>query len=293
MNWFGYHLLVIVCMVCSFSVRAEQVWFPKTPMQETYQALLADRPKVAWQELIFALSQQQIPTEHWAKIKYAIINQTDCGQQLTEPNGKGIPQGLTIAFVRRAGASSLGYEIKLSAEQVERDTLLTLTDPTGQTVLNEILNAKSGYQEIESGQLFTQIIPGIYELKMGGQHYSLVVYGLPRRPWVKLIGHPDQQLAIDLPDTPLSCSPAAAHWLWLDDAYRWVEQTPIYLSGRADNSHAPTKIKLPSSSLVNAEHLSVTVSHFEYQGAIKVNYVERLALPLPNAAIRTEAVNSE
>ncbi|OOE90854.1 DUF2861 family protein [Salinivibrio sharmensis] len=281
MNGFGYHLLLIGCMVCSFSVRAEQAWFPKTPMQETYQALLADRPKVAWQELIFALSQQQIPTERWAKIKYAIINQSDCGQQLTEPNGKGVPQGLTIDFVRWVGGSSLGYEIRLSAEEVERDTLLTLTDPTGQTVVNGILNEKRGYQEVESGTLFTQIIPGIYELKMGGQHYSLVVYGLPRRPWVKLSGHPDQQLAIDLPETPLSCLPAVAHWLWLDDAYRWIEQTPIYLSGRSDNSHAPSMIKLPTSSLVNAEHLSVTVSHFEYQGAIKVNYVEWLALPLP------------
>ncbi|WBA09426.1 DUF2861 family protein [Salinivibrio kushneri] len=285
MNGFGYHLLVIACMVCSFSVRAEQAWFPKTPMQETYQALLAERPKVAWQELIFALSQQQIPTERWAKIKYAIINQTDCGQQLTEPNGKGIPQGLTISFVRRAGASSLGYEIKLSAEHVERDTLLTLADPTGQTVLNEILRAQSGYQEVESGQLFTQIIPGIYELKMGGQHYSLVVYGLPRRPWIKLIGHPDQKLAVDLPETPLSCSPATARWLWLDEAYRWIEQTPIYLSSRSDKSHDPTMIKLPVAPPANAEHLSATVSHFEYQGAIKVNYVERLALPLTRSVV--------
>ncbi|SIN95626.1 DUF2861 family protein [Salinivibrio sp. ES.052] len=275
-----YRLLVIVCMVLSVNVRAEQAWLPKTPMQETYQALLADRPKVAWQELMFALSQQTIPTERWSKIKHAIINQTDCGQQLTEPNGKGVPQGLTIAFMRWAGASSIGYEIKLSAEEVERNTLLTLTDPTGETVLNEILNAKSGYQEIESDRLLTPIIPGVYELTMGGQHYSLVVYGLPRRPWVKLIGHPEKQLSFDLPDTPSSCSPAAAHWLWLDDAYRWVEQTPIYVSGRSETSHAPTMIKLPSTSPDNAEHFSATVSHFEYQGAIKVKYVEWLALPL-------------
>ncbi|WP_025739321.1 DUF2861 family protein [Salinivibrio socompensis] len=127
----GYRLLVIVCMLLSVNVRAEQAWIPKTPMQETYQALLADRPTVAWQELIFALSQQPIPTEHWAKIKHAIINQTDCGQQLTEPNGKDIPRGLTVSFVRRASASSLGYEIKLSAEHVSRSTLVTLTDPNG------------------------------------------------------------------------------------------------------------------------------------------------------------------
>lgn len=285
-------LLVLGFAMLSVKVNAEQAWFGDTPMQQTYQALAADRPTVAWQELIFALSQEQIATQHWAGLKHAIINQTDCGQRLTEPNGKDIPQGLTISFVRRAGASSLGYEIKLSAEHVSRATLVTLTDPNGQTVISEILGAQTGFQELESGQLFTQVDPGVYELRLGGQHYSLVVYGLPRRPWVKLIGHPDQQLTVDLPNTPTSCAPAAAYWLWLDDAYRWIEQTPIYVTSSAENTPNPVKVSLPVKRPAKSEHLSAIVTHFEYQGAIKVNYVERLALPLPETPYTAESVNA-
>ncbi|PCE69268.1 MULTISPECIES: DUF2861 family protein [unclassified Salinivibrio] len=290
-----WHRLGIVALwgLTSISAQAEQSWFTDTPMREAYQALLVEQPTLAWQELMFALTQAPVDESHWATLKHAIINQTDCGQRLTEPNGKGIPHGLTISFVRRAGASSLGYEIKLSAEQVANTTRVTLMDPSGQMVLSATLTAQASYQEIESGQLFTQVDPGVYELKLGNQHYSLVIYGLPRRPWVQLTGHPDMQLAIDLPTTPQNCAPATAYWLWLDDAYRWVDQAPIYASGRTAEGALPVKVDLPTSPPATASHLSATVSHFEYQGAIKVSYVERLALPLPNAVERTDAVNSE
>ncbi|WP_025744528.1 DUF2861 family protein [Salinivibrio costicola] len=94
-------LLVLGFAMLSVKVNAEQAWFGDTPMQQTYQALAADRPTVAWQELIFALSQEQIATQHWAALKHAIINQTDCGQRLTEPNGKDIPQGLPFFCATR------------------------------------------------------------------------------------------------------------------------------------------------------------------------------------------------
>ncbi|OOF32398.1 DUF2861 family protein [Salinivibrio proteolyticus] len=263
----------------SISAQAEQSWFMDTPMREAYQALLVEQPTLAWQELMFALTQAPVDESHWAALKHAIINQTDCGQRLTEPNGKGIPHGLTISFVRWSGTSSIGYEIKISAQQIEHDTLLTVTNPAGEVVLSENLDPKKGYQEIESGQLFTPITPGIYELRMGGHRYSLVIYGMPRRPWIQLTDYPDQKLIVDLPQTPSNCLAAAANWLWLDNEYRWIEQTPINLSEGTKSSTSSAVVKLPLTLPSDTAHLSATVSHFEYQGAIKVRYIEWIALP--------------
>lgn len=76
------NLWLFALFVVSPSHAVSDDWFMATPLQSTYHALANHQPQLAWQELVLALNNQTIATPHWASVKHAIIEQTQCGQQL-------------------------------------------------------------------------------------------------------------------------------------------------------------------------------------------------------------------
>ena len=273
-------LILMGCMLTPMTGLAS--WFPYSPLQTTLDALLSAQPQRAWQELLLAVSQSDIDSQHWLPIKNEIMAQTNCGQQLmTDLNN--LPAALTLTVISRSGLSSLGYQIKLSAEQASQMQNFTLYNPQGKQLLEGELLPKSVYQEWETDDLLANPQAGLYQLEIGANRYPLLIADNDTENWLARKGTRNPQLITHLPETVTHCSPPALSWQWFDQGYNQIGlKRPIDLNKVAQNkTDAETNTLIPSPPSNKASYLSASVSIFEYQSGVKIEYIHRVAIPFP------------
>ncbi|NRB69081.1 MAG: DUF2861 family protein [Vibrio sp.] len=264
-----YRLLYVLCILFTPpSVYAN--WFDNTPLARTYEALLRNQSQLAWQELHLALNQHSISREFWLPIKQEIMQRSQCGRQLVSYS-KPLPADLSLSFVRRSGLSSQGFQVKLSAENVNSALEVELISPVKKAILRGLLSSQPGYQEIESKEMLQEPKAGIYRLKLNGNDYDLVV-AIPKNSHWLTLDNITQRVIITPPVVVNSCAKPVANWQWFSHDYTLLnKRTPI----QQFNVPFPNKTQQPKG----AKHLSASVSIFEYQQGLKVEYIQRLAIP--------------
>lgn len=265
----SYRLLCLLCVfLAPTSVSAN--WFSDTPLSRTYEALLKNQPQLAWQELHLALNQQSIDSEYWRPVKREIMQRSQCGQQLANQS-KPLPADVSLSFVRRSGLSSQGFQIKLSAENVRYGLEVELLSPERKIMLRGILSSQPNYQELESEEMLIEPESGVYQLKLNDSDYDLIVAMPENHNWLKL-DNIAQRVTVIPPVVADSCAKAVATWQWFDHNYALLnKRTPI----QHLNAPLPEQAQQPKG----AKHLSASVSIFEYQQGLKVEYIQRLAIP--------------
>ncbi|NOH71695.1 DUF2861 family protein [Vibrio pectenicida] len=265
-----YKLLFILYTLCQpHFVQAS--WFTDTSLQAVYQALINHQPKLAWQELILALSRENIESGYWLAVKQEILSQTSCGQKLVNHAGP-VTANISIAFIRRSGLSSQGFQIKLSAENVSAPSNFKLISPSKSVMLEGLLARQKSYQEIESKEILVEPRSGIYQLKIGENTYRLVISQPSNQNWLKL-DNTIQQLTVNLPLETAGCTNPIAAWQWFDNQYN-------LLGRRIPITQSTTPIPTSKHKPQGAKNLSATASIFEYQQNVKIEYIQRIAIPL-------------
>ncbi|MEZ8693719.1 DUF2861 family protein [Vibrio splendidus] len=264
----------LTALLCTWSFASHAAWFTDTPLQHTYQSLLDDQPQVAWQELQIALDQQTLDSELWLPAKQEILSQTQCGtslKQSAEPK-----HHIQVSFIRRYGLSSHGYQIKVSAEQLNKGLetqTLSLVSPKGKVLLDGQLTSNNEYQEIETSEMLIKPESGVYQLTIGSNNYPIIVALDDNKRWLTLESKlNDPHIVVTPPEIIDSCPDANVSWQWFDENYDMLGfKVPI----------KTTQASLPTESPTGSEakHLSASVEMFEYQGAIEIQYVQRVAMP--------------
>ncbi|WP_086773906.1 DUF2861 family protein [Vibrio coralliirubri] len=264
----------LVALLCTLPFASHAAWFTDTPLQHTYQSLLDEQPQVAWQELQIALDQQTLDSELWLPVKQEILSQTQCGtslKQSAEPK-----HHIQVSFIRRYGLSSHGYQIKVSAEQLNKGLetqTLSLVSPKGKVLLDGQLASNNEYQEIETNEMFIKPESGVYQLKIGSNHYPIIVALNDSNRWLTLESKlSEPHIVLSPPKVVDNCPDANVSWQWFDEDYHLLGyKVPI----KTVQAPVPTESPLGTK----AKHLSASVEMFEYQGAIEVQYVQRVAVP--------------
>lgn len=266
----------LTVLICALPFACHAAWFTDTPLQHAYQSLLEDQPQVAWQELQIALNQEKLDSQLWLPVKQEILSRTHCGAALTQrPEPKNHIQ---VSFIRRQGLSSQGYQIKVSAEQLNQDSenqaqRIALVSPDGKIMIDGQLSSEIEYQEIETNELFIKPVSGVYQLTIGSNLYPIVVALDDSKRWLSLENKlNDPHIVITPPKVIDNCPDTNVSWQWFDENYDMLGfKVPI----KATQEVVPKQS--PSDS--DAKHLSASVEMFEYQGAIEVQYVQRVAVP--------------
>lgn len=269
------NLWLFVLFVVSPSHAVSDDWFMATPLQSTYRALANHQPQLAWQELILALNNQTIATQHWASVKNAIIEQTQCGQQLLSdvvPNAALIK----VSIQKKTNVMQQGYQFKLSMEGAELPSQVELLGPdNGLLISQSQVTSSAPYIELESPELLFAPQDGVYRLTLDKQHYWLVLTMPFGSTWLQSAspngGYP---LALESPTALTNCPPTSLAWQWFDDQFQLIKQQDMVAI-----SNTQQLLNKPSSSPSSAKWLSTLIKTVEYQGAIKVEYVQRLTLP--------------
>lgn len=264
----------LTALFCTLPFACHAAWFANTPLQHTYQSLLDGQPQVAWQELQIALNQETLDSQLWLPVKQEILSQTQCGttlEQSVKPNNR-----IQVSFIKRQGLSSQGYQIKVSAEQIGEESEaqpISLVTPSGKVVIDGLLNSDVEYQEIETSEMFIKPESGVYQLTIGSNNYPIVVALNDRNRWLTLESKlSEPHIVLSPPKVIDNCPDANVSWQWFDENYDMLGfKVPI-------KSHeAPVPTESPSGA--KAKHLSASVEMFEYQGAIAIQYVQRVAVP--------------
>ncbi|MEZ8320738.1 DUF2861 family protein [Vibrio splendidus] len=264
----------LIALICALPFACHAAWFTNTPLQHTYQSLLDEQPQVAWQELQIALNQQTLDSELWLPVKQEILSQTQCGTSLRQDTET--KHHIQVSFIRRYGLSSHGYQIKVSSEQLNKGLetqTMSLISPKGKVLLDGQLASNTEYQEIETSEMFNKPESGVYQLKIGSNHYPIVVALDNSMRWLTLESKlSEPHIVITPPKVIDNCPNANMSWQWFDDNYNLLGyKVPI------KTAQAPVPTESPLGT--NAKHLSASVEMFEYQGAIEVQYVQRVAVP--------------
>ncbi|MEZ8771322.1 DUF2861 family protein [Vibrio sp. 10N.247.310.17] len=251
-------------------------WFTDTPLQHTYQSLLDEQPQVAWQELQIALNQQTLDSELWLPVKQEILSQTQCGTSLRQDTET--KHHIQVSFITRHGLSSQGYQIKVSAEQLnevleDQTQRISLVSPDGKVVIDGQLYTDVEYQEIETSEMLIKPESGVYQLTIGSNNYPIIVALDDNKRWLTLESKlNDPHIVVTPPEIIDSCPDANVSWQWFDENYDMLGfKVPI--------KSLETTVPTESPSATKAKHLSASVEMFEYQGAIEIQYVQRVAVP--------------
>ncbi len=262
-------------------------WFPDTPLQSSYSALSADQTLLAWQELQLSLSQNQISEHYWQPIKDAVLSKTQCGKQLI--SSVSLPANINISFINKNSVNNQGYQIKISTEQVTQPLILVLFDENNtRLVTADIPQPTKEYIEFESNDLLSAPKAGIYQLSINGVRYPLIISAFTDTTWVHSnTRRASKSLIVTPPKNKTSCAPIVMNWQWFDEQYNQLgkhipmQLTPVMpITSAATDSNLQYAAKRPATTPSNATWLSAVVSQFEYQGEVKVEYVQRFSLPI-------------
>lgn len=266
----------LTALLCGFPIACHSAWFADTPLQRSYQSLLDEQPQIAWQELQIALHQAALDSQLWLPIKQEILTRTQCGRTLKQSDVSA--HHIQVSFIKRYGLSSQGYQIKISAEPRSSDLNenaqpLTLIAPDGLTLIEGQLNVGVDYQEIETNEMFIKPESGVYQLTVGANSYPIIVALDDSKRWLTLENQLDNaHVVITPPEVIDNCPSTHVSWQWFDANYNMLGfKVPIKAK------HVAVPAQSPAGA--NAKHLSASVEMFEYQGAIEVQYVQRVAVP--------------
>ncbi|MCG9542421.1 DUF2861 family protein [Vibrio sp. Isolate33] len=266
----------LTALFCTLPFACHAAWFADTPLQHTYQSLLDNQPQVAWQELQIALNQETLDSQLWLPVKQEILSRTQCGttlEQSSAPNNH-----IQVSFIKRHGLSSQGYQIKVSAEQLneaveDQTQRISLVSPEGKVVIDGQLNSDVEYQEIETSEMFIKPESGVYQLTIGSNNYPIIVALDDSKRWLTLENKlNDPHIVVTPPNVIDNCPNTNVSWQWFDENYDMLGfKVPI----KSLEATVPTE----SPSGAQAKHLSASVEMFEYQGSIEVQYVQRVSVP--------------
>lgn len=258
-------------IAAAFSTVSQAAWFTDTPLQRTYQALIDQQPKLAWQELKIALNQNQLDSRFWIPVKQAILSQTECGQGLS--NDLGSISNIQVSFIRRFGLSSQGYQFKISSEGNTTDQDIALVSPDGRRLLSGKLITHPQYQEIETAEMLQKPQSGVYQLEIGQNSYPIIAFMDNNKRWLKLENKlHSPRILITPPKNVIGCPEVNASWQWFDEQYNMLgSRVPI----QKNNLPVPKE----STYSYKAKHLSAAVELTEYQNGTKINYIQRVAIP--------------
>ncbi|EAS40556.1 DUF2861 domain-containing protein [Photobacterium profundum] len=262
-------------------------WFADTPLQSSYSALSADQTLLAWQELQLSLSQNQINEHYWQPIKDAVLSKTQCGKQLI--SSVSLPANIDVSFINKNSVNNQGYQIKISTEQVTQPLILELFDENNTLLVTaNIPLPTEEYIEFESNDLLSTPKAGIYQLSINNVRYPLVISSFTNTTWVRQsTDQTSKSFIVTPPENKIACAPAVMNWQWFDEQYNQIgkhismQLTPVMpITSAATDNNLQYAAKRPAATPSNATWLSAVVSQFEYQGEVKVEYIQRFSLPI-------------
>lgn len=262
-------LLTIASLALPISGHA--ALFANSPLQHVYQATLINQPQLAWQELTLALNQHRIDSLYWLPIKNELLAQTDCGSKLTSTRITDVQFHLSL--IKRSGLASQGYQFRLATENNSQPQRVALMSPEGDFLLSDDFIAHNGYQEIESDELLQKPAQGIFTLVVGENKTSLLLAFPNNASWLSLLNQSNQtQVQVNLPKHVSSCPQAVASWLWFDKNYNLID-------GKIPFNRSLESLPDDGKVKTEAKFLSASVELVEYQQGIRIEYIQRLAIP--------------
>ena len=245
--------------------------FANSPLQHAYQATLNNQPQLAWQELTLALNQHRIDSHFWLPIKNELLTQTDCGRKLIST--RIADAQFHLSLIKRSGLASQGYQFKLATENNSQPQRIALISTEGEVLLSDDFIAYRGYQEVESDDLLQKPAQGVFTLVVGESKVSLLLAFPNDDSWVSLINQSNQtQVQVTLPTHVSSCPQAVASWQWFDKNYNLID-------GKIPFSRSLESLPDDGKVKTEAEFLSASVELIEYQQGIRIEYIQRLAIP--------------
>ena len=191
-----------------FNGGATQAAMPSTPLVPVYHALFADKPAIAWQQLInlWPRLNSSAQRQAWQEALEALISR-QCGNDLPVD----VPAWLehpTLELIQRDIPLNRIYRVQFLGKTARRDLQVSLTLPTGEKLFTNVMPA---YEEdnqfvIESKELGTPFPPGVYQftLTSGGETWqqSLALEGSGAPNWIR---REAQQIKIQRPDHTAVC----------------------------------------------------------------------------------------
>lgn len=271
----SHHLLRIILglgILVSFLTSAHPLpnnfhaaWFRSTPLQSSYQKLVEGFPQQAWHELISALSFTPVAEPFWQPIKEEILNQTQCGQSLqaTSTNDKAV----AVTFIHKINQTFQGYQVKVSIDDLVEPLNVSLISPQGKMIIEQTL-VPAIYTESESHELLSPYASGVYWLILGKQRFPLLISAPSIVAWIDPIN--DNKININLPITLYICAPALAREQFFDQNFALLHSQIINSSKPFTFAKATKETKWKSLSVIKSE----------YQGSIRVEYIQRLTSPI-------------
>ncbi|MGF1716571.1 DUF2861 family protein [Photobacterium chitinilyticum] len=255
-------------------------WFPETPLKASYSALVEGNTLLAWQELQLSLSRHNVEERYWRPVKQAILSETQCGRHLTST--ASIAANISLTIISKGNANNQGYQVKLSTEQITQPLELQLFDEYNTLIVSATVTSPTKeYHEFESDELLSEPKAGLYQLAVNGIHYPLIISSFTTTPWLhSTAARAFKSLTITPPNQIASCAPASVRWQWFDEDYNLLERpSPMNLTPAITDNNDSYSVSLPPAAPAKAYWLSGVVSQFEYQGRIKVEYIQRFILP--------------
>ncbi|MDO6583082.1 DUF2861 family protein [Photobacterium sp. 2_MG-2023] len=292
-----FSLLLAAC-VCRSALASDQVqagstaaggWFMSTPLQRVYQALADHNMLLAWQELQVVLQQSTEPVtpDLWQPVFQQLINQSDCGRRLTEYPGvlsDWVDQPrISLSIQDKVNLSQRVYQLKLSIDGAGHAMEVSLTDSRGNQWLSGASSTPvEGYSELESREWFQSVPDGYYQLSVGEKHYPLILTSLQeteRAPAIQLQQAEKSTAGVfvfspDLSADRNACQRQRLQWQWFDSDYQLASPAETLVLD-AQGHGVP-----PRDKPDNANWLSAVVADSYFQGAIKIENVHRLTVPV-------------
>ena len=256
-------------------------WFMPTPLASTYSALAAGNIQLAWQEMLLALNQNPVDESNWAQAKKVLISKSQCGKQLIIDPSMNHKQYIRLTIQKKTNLVQQGYQLKVSLDGVEKSYAISLRDQQGQAWLSGITSQpEQGYVELESDDLVYAPAAGFYQLTIDKAVYPLILSSSYEQPWIKVNrSNGSSPISVRLPDTLASCQAGSMRWQWFDDEFSMLGYSqPNQLNN--PSSERFESVLLPASFPGNTKWVSAVVSQWEYQSAVKVEYAQRVTLPI-------------
>lgn len=272
-------------MLAALLLLSRPIWatgFMDTPLKASYEALAQQQASLSWQALILALQKTPIEEAHWHSLKEAILSASQCGRTL-EPENSAFDttkRQVTLSLQRRTNLAQQGYQVKVSLEGASQAVNITLMDRDGKLWLEGRTELpQDGYVELESAEFLTPLAAGLYRLVIDSQSYWLVLSSPSQEDWLSLVEDRRLLLTVKRPPTLPSCLPPVALWRWFTEDYQLLGRAQS-VRFTANSSTKQAQIEMPKSAPEKAQWLSTMVFKQHFQGAIQVEELQRLTLPI-------------
>lgn len=292
-------LVVLFTTIFSVTSHAEEAWFQETPLQQSYRALLADNPSLAWQEMLLALGSHEMESSHgihdthWLPLKNEIIEQTQCGRTLLTQSNLSQNVHVRLTLQKKTNLLQQGYQFKLSLDGIKKKVKITLVDSKEHLFLSGVSSPpKEAYSELEGDEMLSPPPSGYYLLSINEVSYPLILSPYPTHSWLALDEKgKTRRLTLSPPPQRTHCPLTTLRWQWLDAHYDMLgDSKPMLINNtyieknkdqEGNKSQRISTMAIPLHNAQNAKWISAVISQSEYQNHIRIEYAQRLTLPVP------------